>query len=68
MFGEKENHGCEPDISKQNFQNHIFMSATDALEMKASIVLFSQIEIALINAVSLAKRYLCTFRKQEDRL
>ena len=35
MFREKENHGCEPEINAQHFQNHVSMGTTDALKMKA---------------------------------
>ena len=29
--------GCEPGISTQHFQNHVFMCGADALEMKSSM-------------------------------
>ena len=43
MFREKENRGCALEISIQHFQNHVFMGATDALKMKASMTDFASI-------------------------
>ena len=35
MFGEKKNHGCEPEISAQHLQNHVFYGCHQYLGNKS---------------------------------